>query len=65
MKKLLIAAAAVGAAASLAMYFRKTRQGRRLLEQGADAAQEAQDAIRKYVRKSKKDGKHIYSNSMG
>ena len=65
MKKLLIAAAAVGAAASVAaLYLRKTRQGQRLMEEGADLAHEAQDTIRKYVRKSKKDGKQIYSSAM-
>ena len=66
MKKLLIAAAAMGAAASIAaLYLRKTRQGRRLVEDGADLAHEAKDTIRKYVRKSKKDGKQIYSSAMG
>lgn len=65
MKKLLIAAAAVGAAASVIMYFRKSRTGQRLLEEGADAAREAENTIRKYVRKSKKDAKQVYSNAMG
>ncbi|GEP93211.1 hypothetical protein SAMN05660909_05040 [Chitinophaga terrae (ex Kim and Jung 2007)] len=65
MKKLLIAAAAVGAAASMIMYFRRSRTGQRLMEEGAEAAKDAQGTIRKYMRKSKNDAKQIYSNAMG
>ncbi|MFY0255314.1 hypothetical protein ACDQ55_15315 [Chitinophaga sp. 30R24] len=66
MKKILIAAVAVGTAASLVMlYLQKRRQGGNLLDDAKDAVDRSTRRMRKYMRQTKDKTDHIYSNAMG
>jgi hypothetical protein len=66
MKKILIAAAAVGTAASLViLYIRKRQQGHDLLEDAKDSVKKSAETMSDYVRKAKAEANGIYSNAMG
>ncbi|MBO9728479.1 MAG: hypothetical protein J7623_07545 [Chitinophaga sp.] len=66
MKKILIAAAAVGTAASLViLYLRKRYPGEQMIDDARDVVQDSIGTMRKYTKKAKDKANGIYSNAMG
>jgi hypothetical protein len=65
MKKLLIAATAVGTAASLVLiYLRKRQQGHDMLEDAKGAMRKSGDMMRKYMHKTEDKAGQVYSSAM-
>lgn len=65
MKKILIAATAVGTAASLVLiYLRKRQQGQDMLEDAKGAIRKSGDMMRKYMRKTDDKAAQVYSSAM-
>lgn len=66
MKKILIAAAVVGAAASLViLYLRKRYPGEQFVDDARDLVQDSTDTVGKYAKKATREVNGIYSNAMG
>jgi hypothetical protein len=65
MKKILIAATAVGTAASLVLvYLRKRQQGHDMLEDAKTALRESGKKMRNYMQRQEDKATQVYSNAM-